>query len=399
MRIGLVIERMVPGLGGAEQWTYQFARWLVGEQHEVHLVAQEIDPCIAELGVVSHRLETCRTRLDFAELAQQTTSRLALDVVHDMGRGWDCDVFHPHNGSRSAAFEHNLLMEPAWKRPIKRIGQRMLPRYREFERLMSRQYHGEQRIYVAVSQMVAQHFQRYHGIAENRIRQIYNGVDLERFTPQGQAEARCATRQRLGVRDDEVLLLLVAHNLRLKGMGTLLRACAALHREQFPVRLAVVGGKRFAHYSRMAKQLGVADCVTMIGAVHDTVPYYSAADVYVQPTYYDPCSLVVLEAMACKLPVVTTRFNGVAELMTHGVNGQLFDNPSDWRELTDSLRPLMSAQHRRVMGAAARQLAEVHPLERNFSQIVDVYREVLPERHILRADFSRTARTQRFKAA
>jgi UDP-glucose:(heptosyl)LPS alpha-1,3-glucosyltransferase len=399
VRIGLVIERMVPGLGGAEQWTYQFARWLVDEQHEVHLVAQEVDPCIAELGVDFHCLETCRNRLDFAELAQQTTSRLDLDVVHDMGRGWNCDVFHPHNGSRSAAFEHNLLMEPAWKRPLKRIGQRMLPRYREFERLMARQYQSDNRIYVAVSEMVAGHFQRYHGIAENRIRQIYNGVDLERFTPQGQADSRCETRQRLGVRDDEVLLLLVAHNLRLKGMRTLLHACAALLREQYPVRLAVVGGKRFGRYSRMAKQLGIADRVTMIGAVQDTVPYYAAADVYVQPTYYDPCSLVVLEAMACKLPVVTTRFNGVAELMSHGVDGQLFDDPSDWRELTESLRPLMDAQRRRVMGSAARQLAEAHPLERNFAQIVDVYREVQPERHILRADFARTAAKQRLKAA
>jgi UDP-glucose:(heptosyl)LPS alpha-1,3-glucosyltransferase len=128
----------------------------------------------------------------------------------------------------------------------------------------------------------------------------------------------------------------------------------------------------------MAQRLGIAGAVTMIGAVQNTVPYYAAADVYVQPTYYDPCSLVVLEAMASQLPVVTTRYNGVAELMTHGVNGRLFDDPSDWRELTDSLLPLLDAGVRRTMGTAARRLAEAHPLERNFSQIVDVYRELEP---------------------
>jgi UDP-glucose:(heptosyl)LPS alpha-1,3-glucosyltransferase len=150
----------------------------------------------------------------------------------------------------------------------------------------------------------------------------------------------------------------------------------------------VVGGKRFGHYQRMAKQLGVSDAVTMIGAVHDTVPYYAAADVYVQPTYYDPCSLVVLEAMACKLPVVTTRYNGVAELMTHGVDGQLFNNPRDGRELADSLRPLMDAGVRRTMGTAARRLAEAHPLENNFAQMVDVYREIEQAPRVLRANFT-----------
>jgi UDP-glucose:(heptosyl)LPS alpha-1,3-glucosyltransferase len=378
---------MVPSLGGAEQWTYQFARWLAEQEHDVHVVAQEIDPCMGDLGVVVHQLSTCRTRIEFAEAVKQKTAGLGLDVVHDMGRGWDCDIFHPHNGSRTAAFEHNLLMEPAWKRPLKRMGQMLLPRYREFEQLMARQYACDHRIFVAVSQMVARHFEQYHGIEPTRIRQIYNGVDLERFMPQQQKLWRTAMRERLGVSDEEILLLLVAHNLRLKGMDTLVRACAQLRREDYSVRLAVVGGKRFGHYQRLAEQLGISGAVSMIGAVQDTVPYYAAADIYVQPTYYDPCSLVVLEAMASKLPVVTTRFNGVAELMTNGVDGRLFDDPSDWRELAANLRPLMDDDVRSKMAFAARRLAEEHPLERNFTQIVDIYREIEPARQILRGHF------------
>ena len=44
------------------------------------------------------------------------------------------------------------------------------------------------------------------------------------------------------------------------------------------------------------------------------MPYYAAADLYVHPTFYDPCSLVVLEAAACGLPIITSRYNGAAEL-------------------------------------------------------------------------------------
>ena len=57
------------------------------------------------------------------------------------------------------------------------------------------------------------------------------------------------------------------------------------------------------------------------GNQKDSLPFYQAADVFALPTLYDPCSLVVLEAMAAGLPVVTSRRNGVHELMQPGVEG------------------------------------------------------------------------------
>ena len=47
-----------------------------------------------------------------------------------------------------------------------------------------------------------------------------------------------------------------------------------------------------------------------------------------QPTYYDPCSLVVLEALACGLPVITTAQNGASELLTDGVDGYVLTAPT-----------------------------------------------------------------------
>jgi UDP-glucose:(heptosyl)LPS alpha-1,3-glucosyltransferase len=313
LNIGLVIERMDPGLGGAEQWTYQFARWLLAQGHEVHVIAAAVADSVKRLGVVAHELGAARRRVRFAAEAERAARSLPLDIVHDMGRGWSCDVFHPHNGSRSAAFEHNLLAEPNWKRPWKRAGHALLPRYRDFDRLMARQYVADGRLYVAVSRMVAEHFRTFHGVCESRIRRIYNGVDVRRFSPDRRVEFREPTRRRLGVRDDELLLLIVAHNPRLKGVPAVIRACAELGRRGVPARLAVVGGRPLWSHQRLARRLGVANRVAFIGAVNDPVHLYMAADVYVQPTFYDPCSLVVLEAMACGLPVVTTRHNGVSE--------------------------------------------------------------------------------------
>ena len=69
--------------------------------------------------------------------------------------------------------------------------------------------------------------------------------------------------------------------------------------------------------------------VINVGAIDDPVPYYAAADVFVLPTFYDPCSLSVSEAAASGLPSVTTRFNGAAELLTEGVDGSVISDPAD----------------------------------------------------------------------
>lgn len=375
MRIGLVIERFDPRRGGVEQWTYRYAQMLIAWGHEVHVVAMGFGEGLAADGLVRHELPPASSRLQFAEAAERRMQGLALDVVHDTGCGQYGDVFQPHGGSRKAAFEQNLLLLPPPLRPLKRRLAAWLPRYRQFERLLSRQYVCQGRIFVAISQMVARDMQRYHGVREDAIRLVYNGVDVERFSPRHRATHRAVVREGLGVRDEEVLLLIVAHNFALKGVPTLIRAVGQLVALGNPVRLVVAGGKPSRRYQRLARSAGAAAAVTFVGAVDDPVPYFAAADVYVQPTFYDPCSLVVLEALASGLPVVTSRFNGAGELIHPGREGFLIDDPADADELTQALRPLLDASTRDRFGIAARSLAEDHPFERNCREMLAVYEQ------------------------
>jgi UDP-glucose:(heptosyl)LPS alpha-1,3-glucosyltransferase len=278
-----------------------------------------------------------------------------------------------------------MLLEPRWLRPAKRLAARWLPRYAEFRELCARQYGTQQpgmqqsatphRIYLAISQMVARDMQRYHGVSESQLRIVYNGVDLERFSPELRAAHRRPVREKLQIADGEVLLLIVAHNFRLKGVSTLLRAASCLRHAGHAVRVVVAGGKRVGSYEALARRLGIGPQVTFLGSVDDPTPYYAAADVYVQPTFYDPCSLVVLEALACGLPVITTRFNGAGELLTAGREGSVIDDPADDEELAAALEPLMNTERRATMGMAARQLAEAHSFERNCRQLLAVYHE------------------------
>jgi UDP-glucose:(heptosyl)LPS alpha-1,3-glucosyltransferase len=376
MRIGLVIANFDPRLGGAEQWTWQFAHWLVEAGHEVHLFAARFGPAIEEMPAVRHRIEHNHSRIGFANAAAEALARVPLDVVHDMGTGWKCDLFQPHGGSRQAAFEQNLMLASPLMRPLKRRLAKCLPRYREFGQLNRLQYGRDGRIYLALSARVARDFQRFHGVAAEQIRIVYNGVDTDRFSPERHAAARRRLRSQFGLSDDEVLLLIVAHNFELKGVPTAIRAVGRLRRQGAPVRLAVVGGKRLSPCQALAQDCGAGRAVTFLGPVDDAAIYYSAADIYVQPTWYDPCSLVVLEALASGLPVITSQYNGAGELIDEGLQGYLMDDPADDRELAQRVSQLLAVSVRRSFSQSARQLALGHTLNRNCAQIMDIYQEI-----------------------
>ena len=99
-----------------------------------------------------------------------------------------------------------------------------------------------------------------------------------------------------------------------------------------------------------------------------------------QPTFYDSFGLTVLEAAACGLPVVTTQFAGVSELISDGTDGYVLPDPADDAALAERLRKLSDPAVRRAIGGAARRLAEQHTFARNCQQIAALYREIAERR-------------------
>jgi len=376
MRVGLVIEHFNPHRGGAEQWTWQFTEQLLAAGCEVHVVAGCFAESTRSMPIVRHRTPPVRSRLGFATAAEDVLRGLALDVIHDMGSGWYCDLFESHDGSRFAQWEQKLRVLPPWARPVKQGLISVLPRYREFRKLLARQFADPGRLILALSRMVADDYVRYHGVRPEQIRLIHNGVDTKRFSPDHRAEHRDAVRRELGVDPDEMLLLFVGHDFQRKGLATAIRATGRLVAKGVPVRLVVVGGRRSPRHLWLARRWGAGGAVTFVGSILDPVPYYAAADVYVLPTFYDPCSLGVIEAAASGLPSVTTSKNGAGELLTHGLDGLIIEDPADDEQLADHLAVLADPELRGRMGRAARQLALRNTLGRNCERILDVYREI-----------------------
>jgi UDP-glucose:(heptosyl)LPS alpha-1,3-glucosyltransferase len=378
MKIGLVIERLDPRRGGAEQWACEHAEQLLSRGYEVHVVAESIAGPAERLNVVPHVLGTSRSVVGRAEAAEKMLRGLGLDVIHDIGMGWYNHIFQSEDGSRMAQWEQKLHRLPAWVRPWKRAMIRTLPRYRDFRRLMARQFGDPGRIVVAISQMCARDYEHYHSVPPERIRLVYHGIDTARFSPDHRRRWRDATRRQLGIGNDEVVFLFVGHDYARKGLATAVRAVQRLAAEGLPVRLLVVGGRRHDRFSSLGGPL--RRVVLRVGAADDPVPHYAAADAVVLPTFYDPFGLVVFEAAASSLPVVTTRMAGASELLHDGIDGCVVCDPADDRELAQRLRPLMDGRRRTEMGGAARQLALRHTVQRSCDEIVALYHEIAGRR-------------------
>src|SRR5205814_2387771 len=121
-------------------------------------------------------------------------------------------------------------------------------------------------------------------------------------------------------------------------------------------QLTVVGKGDSLPYQRLARGLRVDSFITFEGPVSDPVRYYRTADFFVLPTKHDPCSLVVLEALAMGLPVISTVFNGACEIMSDGVHGLVLPDPRDTRAIAEAMKKMLDPQRRAAMAKACLEL-------------------------------------------
>jgi len=218
--------------------------------------------------------------------------------------------------------------------------------------------------------MVKREIQAAFGLDDALLPVIYNGIDPALYNPGVRAE-RQRMRRELGVPEEVPLFLFVGSGYERKGLDRVLEALPA------SCWLLVVGkDKHENRYRQLAERRGIAGRVRFIGAQREVRPYYGAADVFVFPTRYEPFGNVILEAMACGLPVITTNDCGAADLLEEGVNGAVYsaDRPE---ALPDLLERYSDPALARRCGDAAAERAGAYDLPRMTGQMVDLYRRLL----------------------
>jgi glycosyltransferase involved in cell wall biosynthesis len=209
-----------------------------------------------------------------------------------------------------------------------------------------------------VARQLAEHFQR------TDVTVIRHGVDAERFSPAARLQRRAAARSQFDLAPADFALLFIGNDWRIKGLSALLRAIALCGSAS--LKLLVVGEDQRSVFEHLILQLGLKDSVLFRSPSADVVQFYSAADAYVGPSLEDAYGLPILEAMACGLPVVASVRAGASEIMRHGVDGLLLQNPEDHHELAALiLRLVQSGALCKQLGEAASESARHWNWERN----------------------------------
>jgi sugar transferase (PEP-CTERM/EpsH1 system associated) len=225
--------------------------------------------------------------------------------------------------------------------------------------------------YVCMSQDIARWLERDVGVAPSRIRQLYSGVDVERF------KADPAAVQRV-----TVTLGTVGRLDPVKNHASLLEAFASL-RERVPgVHLTIVGdGPLRPDLEARIGALGLQQAVHLAGACNDTAELIRSFDVFVLPSINEGISNTLLEAMATGLPVVAARVGGNPELVMDGVTGRLYD-PGQAGALARAVLPyLTDPALRRAHGAAGRErVVQNFSLDTMVGRYVALYDEVMTDR-------------------
>ncbi|GAI64408.1 unnamed protein product, partial [marine sediment metagenome] len=228
---------------------------------------------------------------------------------------------------------------------------------------------------IVVSQSMKREFIRHYGNAENII-VIPNGVDLKIFNPANRLFYRDSLRERYGISRSEPVLMFAGGDWERKGVPYIIEALSLLPRPD--VKLVVVGSGDKKFYGQLAELKRVRGRIIFVPHSSNLWEYYAASDVFVFPTIYEPFGLVIIEAMASGLPVITSRVAGAADLIIDGVNGLLLRAASDVNDLAAKIELLLSnAELRKAMGERARVTAEKFSWDQVAQKTLGVYHTVL----------------------
>jgi UDP-glucose:(heptosyl)LPS alpha-1,3-glucosyltransferase len=203
----------------------------------------------------------------------------------------------------------------------------------------------------------------------------------------------------MGLEPGHLVGLFAGHNFALKGLKPLLEGLGERRRRNpagRPIHLLVCGGGATPAYARLAGRLGLTDTVHFLGFYPSVEDCYWSSDFFVQPTYYDPCSLVVMEALACGLPVITTAQNGAGEIMENGREGFVLSKPDAQGELITALDQMTDDVARRAMSAKASALGRYHTFDVHVARLIAIFEEVAVGRS-RRAPHSRAQKAHQTK--
>lgn len=272
----------------------------------------------------------------------------------------DCDIYRTDEGIHAEWLE----ARSRHMNPLSRLYQLFNPKHREKLRLERRIFSpAGPRHVISLSERISCGIASRYDYPSGRVTLIRNGVAPLPSIP---VPERMEARRALGLPPDLRTVLFVGTGWERKGLRFAIRAVEALHDPS--VILLVAGSGNERRYA--------SSSVRFLGPVREMQGVYAASEMLLFPTLHDPFPLAAMEALSAGLPVITTTANGVSEIMTPGLHGDVLEDPSDIKSLAASLRnwlDLLGDPDREAsLRSGCSSLAEQYSLERNLRETLDL---------------------------
>jgi UDP-glucose:(heptosyl)LPS alpha-1,3-glucosyltransferase len=362
-KVAIITERSDVALGGAERSVTEVSQALSDLGLEVKLLAAKGASETPHVEVLCRHVPG--KRVSFSAFGRALSQHLAehrYDIIHSVLPFDFCDVYQPRGGTYAETLRRNAASYRdgtfRWFKKVTASINRRRTRLLNCERQLCRRPDGP--TIAALSQYVVDQLREHYGTDPHRIALLLNGIRTEQQVDK-EAVEELRNRIHYGLdceeKDHHVLFLFAAHNFRLKGLGCLLEALSVAVQDVAASRvcLMVVGAGKTARYRRLARRLNVEDHIVFLGAVADIQNVLPLADVGILPTFYDPSSRFILEALAVGKPVITTRYNGAVDHFTDGRHGRIIDAPENVSALAEAIRYFADPHH---ITEASRAIAE-----------------------------------------
>jgi len=358
------VRRGYSPTGGAEAYLKRLARGVMEAGHDMQLVATNDWPAGEwPFGSITHLRS--KSPVEFASELERMRAQFRVDVLFSLERVWSCDVYRAGDGVHRAWLERRRKFEL----PLKRFVRSLSSKHQDLLRLEQSLFSsGNTKRVISGSQMVKGEIINLYGYPADKVDIVRNGVPLKkfRFGP----ELREKSRAELNLEPDQIALLFAGSGWERKGLLFAIEA-AALCKDR-KMRLLVAGRGNARLYKTRRLRFWREEPVQFLGEVADMLRVYAAADIFILPTIYDPFSNACLEALACGLPVITTRSNGFSEIIKDGVHGSIVDHAGDLLALRDAIRLWSDPSRRAAARSTNRQLAAQFDISQNIKETLAI---------------------------
>jgi glycosyltransferase involved in cell wall biosynthesis len=359
-------------IGGAEEVVVNLALGINTEKFEMHVC------CLKETGVLANRLSKNDIPIHTIQKGKGNKYFNSIIGLRQLIKKISPDIIHTHSDPALINIGPIFLfgkMPPLVHTYHFGNYPHIKKKYLYIQRIFSRFV----KQLVAVSNYQRETLLNCHLANKNNIITIYNGV--------AEDTSKCLDQQRLEIRDqlcvsnNEILIGTIAVLSNQKGIEYLLDAISILKREDIEIKFVIVGGGPLEVYLRnRAVQLGLDDKVIFTGWRNDARKYFAAFDIFLQPSLWEAFSIVLLEAMSSKMPIITTDVGEHKNVIKNEISGLLI-KPKSSAEIVKAIEKLINDKHlcSKLGGNAYETYIEKYTINAMINSYEKLYMNMLSE--------------------